>query len=160
LGDKNLLVTIPLYCLAGELLVRHAGKEERFDFGSKGLFNIFYASFYADCEHEILPVREGHRLALVYNLIGQGPTRNLQPIDNSRVIKKVLGSIKAWVQNGSGPQKLVMPLEHQYCEQSLSFDRLKGRDIAAVDVLRQAADKVGLRESAIYVAASKTFDIL
>jgi protein-disulfide isomerase-like protein with CxxC motif len=52
-----------------------------------------------------------------------------------------------------------MPLEHRYCEQSLSFDRLKGRDIAAVDVLRQAADKVGLRESTIYVAASKTFEI-
>ena len=27
-----------------------------------------YISFYATCEHELLPVTKGHRLALVYNL--------------------------------------------------------------------------------------------
>lgn len=30
---------------------------------------LSYAAFYADCEHEVLPVRQGNRVCLVYNLI-------------------------------------------------------------------------------------------
>lgn len=131
---------------AGELLVRHAGNVEGFEFGSQGLFNMFYASFYADCEHEILPVREGYWLALVYNLIGHGPMRSLTPADNTRSVKKILEAVTAWLQDADGPEKLVMPLEHQYCEQSFSFDKLKGKDCAAADVLRQAAMKVGFQQ--------------
>ncbi|GAQ81551.1 hypothetical protein KFL_000830330 [Klebsormidium nitens] len=137
----TLVIVLPSPHAGGELLVRHAGNEERFDFGSQGLFNMFYASFYADCEHEILPVREGYRLALVYNLIGQGPMRSLTPADNSRSVQKILKAITAWLQDPDAPQKLVIPLEHQYCEQSFSFDKLKGKDCAAADVLRQAAVK-------------------
>ena len=52
-------------------MVRHAGQERIIDFGSKDLYQIHYAAFFADCEHELLPVRSGYRLALIYNLIGQ-----------------------------------------------------------------------------------------
>lgn len=31
-----------------------------------------YAAFYADCEHEVLPVTSGYRLTLVYNLVHAG----------------------------------------------------------------------------------------
>ena len=29
---------------------------------------LAFAAFYADCSHETRPVRDGHRLSLVYNL--------------------------------------------------------------------------------------------
>ena len=31
-------------------------------------FQVKYAAFYADCRHEVLPVRRGYRVCLVYNL--------------------------------------------------------------------------------------------
>ena len=40
------------------------------DFGGRagGPFRIQYAAFYADCEHEVRPLKKGYRLCLVYNL--------------------------------------------------------------------------------------------
>ena len=34
---------------------------------------LAFAAVYADCEHEILPVTEGHRACLVYNSSRTGP---------------------------------------------------------------------------------------
>lgn len=124
---------------AGELVIRHAGRESTFDFASRNLYQIHYDAFYADCEHEIRPVKKGHRLVLVYNLIAQGGTAGFAPADNRQAVKDVLVAIKAWSQDEEGPAKLVIPLEHQYSVKSLSFNGLKGPDIAMVDVLCQAA---------------------
>ena len=33
---------------------------------------FFAAAFYADCEHELFPVRGGMRLVLLYNLVRKG----------------------------------------------------------------------------------------
>lgn len=52
-------------------MVRHAGQEIVVDFGSMNLYQLHYAAFFADCQHELLPVRSGYRLALIYNLIAQ-----------------------------------------------------------------------------------------
>lgn len=52
--------------------MRHKGKTVTFDWSNskddqKGI-SIRWASFYSDCEHEVLEVTEGHRLTLTYNL--------------------------------------------------------------------------------------------
>ena len=65
----TLVVGLPSKFEGGELLVRHEGKEQKIDFaGPESLFKIHYAAFYADCEHEVRPVKSGYRLCLVYNL--------------------------------------------------------------------------------------------
>ena len=47
-------------------------QEIEFDF-SEGSGEYFYAAaFYADCEHELFPVKGGMRLALLYNLVRKG----------------------------------------------------------------------------------------
>ena len=53
--------------LGGELVVRHQGKEIKFDW-SKDCQNIQWGAFYSDCEHEVLPVTSGYRITLTYNL--------------------------------------------------------------------------------------------
>ena len=33
---------------------------------------FFAAAFYADCEHELLPLKSGMRVVLLYNLVRKG----------------------------------------------------------------------------------------
>lgn len=103
------------------------------------MHNVHYSAFFADCEHEIRPVNEGYRLALIYNLIAQNTPQVLKPPDNSASVQNVVDAIRAWGQDAEGPEKLVMPLEHQYCTKSLSFQSLKGSDIGTIHTILQAA---------------------
>ena len=80
----TLVIVLPSTYQGGEIVVRHEGQERTIDFANveNALFFNHFAAFYADCEHEIRPVREGYRLCLVYNLtlakskkIHQGPAK-------------------------------------------------------------------------------------
>ena len=66
----TLVVVLPSSYEGGELVVRHEGQERTIDFGGveNSPFQIHFAAFYADCEHEVRPLRKGYRLCLVYNL--------------------------------------------------------------------------------------------
>ena len=47
-------------------------QEIEFDFSEGSGEYFFAAAFYADCEHELFPVKGGMRLALLYNLVRKG----------------------------------------------------------------------------------------
>jgi hypothetical protein len=66
----TLVIMLPSSHEGGELVVRHDGQERTIDVGAddEAAFRIHFAAFYADCEHEVRPLRKGHRLCLVYNL--------------------------------------------------------------------------------------------
>ena len=53
--------------IGGTLVVRHGGREVRFDW-SKKANSVQWAAFFSDCEHEVLEVVGGHRVTLTYNL--------------------------------------------------------------------------------------------
>lgn len=42
-----------------------------------------YAAFFADCEHELKPIRSGMRLALAYNPVDTGPAAAAQRLSSS-----------------------------------------------------------------------------
>ena len=63
----SLVVCLPSAHRGGELAVRHDGRETKFDW-SKNSTTMQWAAFYSDCEHEVLPVTEGYRITLTYNL--------------------------------------------------------------------------------------------
>ncbi len=65
----TLVVTLPSTYRGGALRIRHAGREVTVDTNAADPSELSYVAFYADCEHEALPVREGNRVCLVYNLI-------------------------------------------------------------------------------------------
>ncbi len=56
-------------------MVQHAGKEKSFDYASSCSYDAHYLAFYSDVKHEIKPVTQGYRLALVYNLISLEKTK-------------------------------------------------------------------------------------
>lgn len=65
----TLVVALPSAHRGGELAIRHAGREVVADLSSEEFSELKFAAFYADCEHEVRPVTEGHRVCLVYSLI-------------------------------------------------------------------------------------------
>ena len=67
----SLVVCLPTQFSGGALVTRHQGKEVRFDWSSSAhepMQKVSWAAFFSDVEHEVLPVTDGHRLALTYNL--------------------------------------------------------------------------------------------
>lgn len=44
------------------------GREILFDWASDKPYEIQWAAFFSDCEHEVFEVIEGHRVTLTYNL--------------------------------------------------------------------------------------------
>jgi hypothetical protein len=65
----TLVVTLPGTCTGGSLLIHHRGETATYRSTKHALS---FVAFYADCRHEIRPVRSGHRVVLTYNLLLRG----------------------------------------------------------------------------------------
>ena len=64
----SLVVCLPSYFKGGALVTRHNGQEVTYNWSDNPVQKIQWAAFYSDVEHEILPVTEGYRVTLTYNL--------------------------------------------------------------------------------------------
>ena len=139
----TLSVSLPVSGAGGELIVRHRDREVRIDMDANEPSELAYAAFYADCTHETRPVREGHRLSLVFNLcIRPGDTETpRQAPDYADRVRDIAEQLIAWRDDEDGPDKLVWLLDHNYSEAGLSFDALKNADAALAGVLKPAADR-------------------
>lgn len=138
----TLVIMLPSVFRGGELVIRHAGREVVADLSSEEFSELKFAAFYADCEHEVRPVAEGHRVCLVYNLI-QTPTGSPDqplsaPLHAAEIDAAGRMLLDAFVTEDA-PAKLAWLLEHQYSPAGLSFAGLKGEDAARAKVLRAAA---------------------
>lgn len=141
----TLSVTLPASGTGGELVVRHAGDETTVEMNAAEPSELAYAAFYADCAHEVLPVRSGHRLSLVFNLRarpGDTETPRAAP-DHREDVKRIGEALRAWSAGTDGAEKVVWVLDHDYTEAGLSFDTLKNHDRAVADILAPAAERSG-----------------
>ena len=67
----SLVVCLPTQFTGGELIVRHHKEEIKYDWSSTASdtsSTLHWAAFFSDVEHEVLPVNEGYRVTLTYNL--------------------------------------------------------------------------------------------
>ena len=137
----TLTISLPTAGAGGELVVRHGDREEVIDMNAAEPSELAFAAFYADCSHETRPVRDGHRLSLVYNLCvlpGDTETPRHAP-DYSAEAEAVARHLADWRDEGTG--KLVWLLEHDYTAAGLSFDTLKNADNAVAHVLAPATER-------------------
>ena len=144
----TLVVVLPSSFVGGDLLVRHQGREAHLALRCDEPAEAAFAAFYADCVHEVLPVTEGHRLILTYNLVRAGKGRPPKPPDYGEQQASVAALLQKWRDSktqpgGDEPEKLVYPLEHAYTPAELGFAALKGADAAAAGVLAAAAQQAG-----------------
>jgi len=103
---------------------------------------MFFATFYADCPHEILPVTEGHRLCLVYNLIHRGSGLPPASVDNTNTVHTICSAIREWYDNEGYRSKFAYLLEHKYTPAGLSFNGLKNRDRVVAQLMLQVQQEL------------------
>ncbi len=137
----TLVVCLPSKHEGGTLIVTHDGQTQQIDFGgSEAQFQVQYAAFYADCQHEVLPVASGYRICLIYNL-AIGRKKQPSPPTSSGAVQAAAELLPQLFQDESR-DKLAIPLKHQYTQAALAPGELKGADRARVDVLVRAAQQV------------------
>lgn len=145
----TLVVALPSAHTGGFLVVRHDGREETIDFALESPYEIQFAAFYADCEHEVRPVESGFRLALTYNLTLEKSKERITAPTTSGHIAAVAEVLRAWTSDAlpvvlpagdeSSAGKLAVVLDHKYTVAGLSTATLKGLDRAKADALFAAA---------------------
>jgi hypothetical protein len=138
----TLVVTLPSTYRGGAVRIRHASREITVDTNAADPSELSYIAFYADCEHEALPVRKGNRVCLVYNLIQKHSKRRykiLKAPEYESQITQAADILDRFLKAPGAPAKITWLLEHQYSPAGLSFSALKGPDAAKARVLVQAA---------------------
>lgn len=142
----TLVVVLPSSFKGGELVIRHEGAERVVDFGSAEFnpFHTHFAAFYADCEHEVRPLQSGHRLCLVYNLTLAKAKKAVSAPRAADHIEEVARVLRGWSVD-EATYKLAVTLEHQYTQDGLVWDALKGVDRVKARVLHEAAALAGCR---------------
>jgi len=137
----SMVVCLPSRHEGGTLVVEHEGESVRIEFGGPDSeFRTAYAAFYADCRHEITPVRSGYRVCLIYNLaLDRAGPQPSAPQKAAAVAEAQSGLRELFADPSLELNKAVIPLEHQYTEAGLHPAALKGADRPRAAVLARAA---------------------
>ncbi len=138
----TLVVSLPSSHTGGELVFEHNGKTAAYQ---ASVTELSVAAFYADCRHEVKPVRTGYRVTLTCNLLLDPDPAGEIPVEPSAEAARYLAEhFTTRVSRWSGdeqepPNRLVYLLDHEYTQRGLSWDRLKGADAERSALLRAAA---------------------
>ena len=96
----TMVLVLPSTHSGGELVIKHLGREVVLDPRPDEPSEIAFAAFYADCLHEVRPVKTGCRLTLVYNLRFVGKRRSLKAPDYRAEHGRVVKLLQSWEKNG------------------------------------------------------------
>ena len=139
----TLIIQLPSNFTGGAIHIEHAGEKKTFDFSSNSSEGLYATAFYADCEHELLPIQSGWRLCLAYNLVVRHSPMQLLPSAQTityqmQYLRKLANQWDTLFAHGYG-----YVLEQNYTETNLKFASLEGRDKGVVDMLRGMCDVDG-----------------
>jgi hypothetical protein len=142
----TLAVSLPSRFTGGIMSIEHHDGKLRVG-GSES--RLTFAAFYADCHHEVLPIKEGYRVVLTYNLTTEGNTTvgaagsaNIKPLFQSIrefFTKPVKPRWKGDSRGEQPPDRLVYLLDHEYTQRGLDWNRLKSVDAQRAVALRAVA---------------------
>lgn len=146
----TMIVLLPTRYTGGTLSVDRNGETIEFGRIASVPVGLEIMAFYADCRHEIHPVKSGHRVALVYQLgiepdADRSSEPKLDPARLERLAQAITSHFSAPRRAGApAPEKLVYLLDHQYTRQSLAWASLCHADALRAAALRELADQLGL----------------
>lgn len=137
----TLVIQLPSIFEGGPFIVSHIGKSKTFkhDCSQSAPYKCYYVAHYADCEHELLPLESGYRLALVYSLCYTG-SETSKPSVQDIEDEGLLDTINRLPKENS---LFAIPMDHQYTTSSLArlgVAALKGKDRSLADTLSFAPD--------------------
>lgn len=119
----TMVLVLPSMHSGGELVIKHLGRETVLDLRPEEPSEIGFAAFYADCVHEVRPVKAGYRVTLVYNLRFVGEGRALKAPDFRKELGRVAELLRSWASAEDEPDKLILPLEHDRSFRPSSLSR-------------------------------------
>lgn len=141
----TLVLIWPSAHLGGELRIQHPQSTYRFRSQQLGQDRqIRWCVFYADCRHEVLPVEQGQRVALSFEVLVPAVVMPAHsPVDS-----KLCAALRAMFEGtGAGQAARQRPclllLDHQYNEHGLRWRTLKSQDRPTAFALRAAAAELG-----------------
>ncbi len=138
----TLVLVWPSPHIGGELVVRHGRDQAHFASQHLQADAVRWFAFYADCRHEVLPVTEGWRVVLTFDLVlpsDRAAPRVVVPPALSDALREQL-----FPAAGPALRPWVLLLDHEYTERGLHWQLLKGADRPRVAALRAAAEALGL----------------
>ena len=147
----TLVISLPTDGEGGQVVIRHQDREEAVDLSIREPGELAFAAFYADCAHRTEPVRSGHRVSLVYNIVvlpGSGDVPRAAP-DLSSQAREAARTLSEWASGDRKPKKIAWIFNHLYSESGLDFEALKGRDALVCRTLAEAAK---IADCAYYLA--------
>ena len=158
----TLVVTLPSSHTGGELIVEHGGESVAYR-SSKD--SLSFVAFYADCRHEVKPVKSGYRVTLAFNLLLHNDKTktdaDLPVADLTRGLTEHF-TTRVALRYGTGdldpPNRLVYLLDHEYTERGLTWNRLKGADAERAALLRAAADQADCEAVLALAEVKETWD--
>jgi len=158
----TLVVVLPSPHSGGTLIIDHYGEKKRYQ-SSKAPDKLSFFAFYADCHHEVKPVKEGYRVALTYNLLFDGEDEMMAALPTPAAQQEVTGALKDYfalpsneVVDRQRASKLVYLLDHDYTPKGLSWKRLKNGDRLRAAALSESACALGLE---IYLALADVQEV-
>ena len=157
----TLVVSLPSAHTGGELVVEHGGESVTYRTSKE---ELSFVAFYADCRHEVKPVKSGYRVTLTFNLLADGETdaQGAGPVaDLARCLTEHFAT-PATPRYGrtdlDPPNRLVYLLDHEYTQRGLSWNRLKGADAERAALLRAAAERAGCEAVLALAEVKETWD--
>lgn len=148
----TLVVELPSAHEGGDLIVEQHGKRHTFPSLPRKPGELGLYAFYADCHHEVKPVKSGYRVTLSYHLLFRAPkAKKARPLPAS-ALDRLEAAVKAHFATpipsrygdapARPPKRLVYLLDHEYTQKSLSWDQLKNGDRPRAHALREVAGKL------------------
>ncbi len=144
----SLIVVLPSDHRGGAIVVEHHDEKVTFR-GSREKLTVI--AFYADCHHQVRPVKEGYRVVLTYNLSLEGDTAAASVPANgdrgdslARAVREYFETppSSSWGGEPAPPDRLVYLLDHQYTQRGLDWRRLKNADGARAAELQEVARRL------------------
>ena len=104
---------------------------------------------YSDVVHEVTPLTKGYRFVLTFNLTadpqGARPSAKMN-FDAHDGLRRLLRQWQSYVSSskGSSCDSVIHPLDHEYTEQGMKLQSLKGKDLDMDRALCEACSATGL----------------
>ena len=139
----SLVVLLPSDHKGGSIQVEHHDEKASFR-GSREKLTLI--AFYADCRHEVRPVKEGYRVALTYNLRAEGGGAGVSSPPAAEVTEPLTRAVGKYFETPPPDlwrdlpyRVLVYLLDHEYTQRGLAWQRLKNADAVRAAALQEAA---------------------
>jgi hypothetical protein len=158
----TLVVSLPSAHTGGELVIDHAGDARTYRASKEDLTLV---AFYADCRHEVTPVRSGYRVTLTFNLLADTETPAPEAGPAAELVRCLTEhfTTPATPRYGSReldpPNRLVFLLDHEYTQRGLTWHRLKGADAERAALVRAAAEQAACETVVALAEVKETWDV-